>query len=135
MSVSRCGTPGTHGVAADRVRSARPSWWTLFSRRQLLQVRLPDRPIQFRRLADLSDDTEDSQRGNVRHVCERDLHSRQRTTACCELELYLLGESAAMPTALCMDCVKACPHDNIGILPRSMTQDVLASRADFVAGH
>ncbi len=26
-----------------------------------------------------------------------------------------------------MDCVKACPHDNIGILPRSMTQDVLAS--------
>jgi hypothetical protein len=26
-----------------------------------------------------------------------------------------------------MDCVKACPHDNIGIMPRSMTQDVLAS--------
>jgi hypothetical protein len=24
-----------------------------------------------------------------------------------------------------MDCVKACPHDNIGIVPRSMTQDVL----------
>ena len=22
----------------------------------------------------------------------------------------------------CMDCVKACPHDNIGILARSMTQ-------------
>jgi cytochrome c oxidase assembly factor CtaG/ferredoxin len=45
----------------------------------------------------------------------------------CELELYLPEKRSNADCTLCMDCVKACPHDNIGILPRSMTQDVLAS--------
>jgi cytochrome c oxidase assembly factor CtaG/ferredoxin len=45
----------------------------------------------------------------------------------CELELYLPEKHSNADCTLCMDCVKACPHDNIGILPRSMTQDVLAS--------
>ncbi len=44
----------------------------------------------------------------------------------CELELYLPEKRSNADCTLCMDCVKACPHDNIGILPRSMTQDVLA---------
>jgi cytochrome c oxidase assembly factor CtaG/ferredoxin len=46
----------------------------------------------------------------------------------CELELYLPEKRSNMDCTLCMDCVKACPHDNIGILPRSMTQDVLAAQ-------
>ena len=45
----------------------------------------------------------------------------------CELELYLPEKRSNADCTLCMDCVKACPHDNIGIVPRSMTQDVLAS--------
>ncbi|MFL6428857.1 MAG: cytochrome c oxidase assembly protein, partial [Acidobacteriaceae bacterium] len=45
----------------------------------------------------------------------------------CELELYLPEKRSNADCTLCMDCVKACPHDNIGILPRSMTQDALAS--------
>jgi cytochrome c oxidase assembly factor CtaG/polyferredoxin len=45
----------------------------------------------------------------------------------CELELYLPEKRSNADCTLCMDCVKACPHDNIGIIPRSMTQDVLAS--------
>jgi cytochrome c oxidase assembly factor CtaG/ferredoxin len=45
----------------------------------------------------------------------------------CELELYLPEKRSNADCTLCMDCVKACPHDNIGIMPRSMTQDVLAS--------
>ncbi len=43
----------------------------------------------------------------------------------CELELYLPEKRSNADCTLCMDCVKACPHDNIGILARSLTQDVL----------
>ena len=45
----------------------------------------------------------------------------------CELELYLPEKSSNADCTLCMDCVKACPHDNIGIVARSLTEDVLAS--------
>jgi ferredoxin len=45
----------------------------------------------------------------------------------CELELYLPEKRSNADCTLCMDCVKACPHDNIGIVTRSMTRDVLAS--------
>jgi polyferredoxin len=45
----------------------------------------------------------------------------------CELELYLPEKHSNADCTLCMDCVKACPHDNIGIVARSMTRDVLAS--------
>jgi polyferredoxin len=44
----------------------------------------------------------------------------------CELELYLPEKRSNADCTLCMDCVKACPHDNIELVPRSMTQDVLA---------
>jgi ferredoxin len=43
----------------------------------------------------------------------------------CELELYLPEKRSNADCTLCMDCVKACPHDNIGIQPRSITCDVL----------
>jgi cytochrome c oxidase assembly factor CtaG/polyferredoxin len=43
----------------------------------------------------------------------------------CELELYVPEKRSNADCTLCMDCVKACPHDNIGILPRSITADVL----------
>jgi cytochrome c oxidase assembly factor CtaG/polyferredoxin len=45
----------------------------------------------------------------------------------CELELYLPEKHSNADCTLCMDCVKACPHDNIGIVTRSMTQDALGS--------
>ena len=45
----------------------------------------------------------------------------------CELELYLPEKHSNADCTLCMDCVKACPHDNIGIVTRSMTRDVLAN--------
>ena len=52
----------------------------------------------------------------------------------CELELYLPQKRSNADCTLCMDCVKACPHDNIGILPRSMTQDVLEPEATSSVG-
>jgi hypothetical protein len=45
----------------------------------------------------------------------------------CELELYLPEKRSNADCTLCMDCVKACPHDNIGIVTRSMTHDVLTT--------
>ncbi len=35
----------------------------------------------------------------------------------CELELYLPRKVGNLDCTLCLDCVHACPHDNIGILP------------------
>lgn len=52
----------------------------------------------------------------------------------CELELYLPEKRSNADCTLCMDCVKACPHDNIGLVARSMTQDVLASETTSSLG-
>ena len=34
----------------------------------------------------------------------------------CELSLFLPRKSSNMDCTLCLDCVHACPHDNIGIV-------------------
>jgi cytochrome c oxidase assembly factor CtaG/ferredoxin len=43
----------------------------------------------------------------------------------CELDLYLPTKRGNLDCTWCMDCVRACPHDNIGVLTRSMTDDVV----------
>jgi len=45
----------------------------------------------------------------------------------CELDLYLPQKAGNLDCTLCMDCVKACPHDNIGLYPRSPAADILDS--------
>ena len=45
----------------------------------------------------------------------------------CELELYLPEKRSNADCTLCMDCVKACPNDNIVLTPRSVTRDVMAT--------
>jgi cytochrome c oxidase assembly factor CtaG len=47
------------------------------------------------------------------HDCLRG-NSRQRG---CELELFLPAKSGSLDCTFCLDCVKACPHDNVGLLP------------------
>ena len=37
----------------------------------------------------------------------------------CETGLYLPRKAGNMNCTLCLDCVKACPHDNVGITDRS----------------
>jgi cytochrome c oxidase assembly factor CtaG/ferredoxin len=65
---------------------------------------------------------------SVCNTCEtRDCirgNTRQRG---CELDLYLPEKRSNADCTLCMDCVKACPYDNIGLVSRSMTQDVLGT--------
>ena len=43
----------------------------------------------------------------------------------CELDLYLPQKLGNLDCTLCMDCVKACPHDNVGIFARPLTRDIL----------
>lgn len=45
----------------------------------------------------------------------------------CELDLYLPTKHGNLDCTWCMDCVRACPHDNIGVLTRSLTDDVVFS--------
>jgi hypothetical protein len=35
----------------------------------------------------------------------------------CELDLFLPAKSGGLDCTFCLDCVKACPHDNVGLLP------------------
>jgi cytochrome c oxidase assembly factor CtaG/ferredoxin len=43
----------------------------------------------------------------------------------CELQLYMPQKAGNMDCTLCMDCVKACPHDNIGLFAVAPVSDVL----------
>jgi cytochrome c oxidase assembly factor CtaG/polyferredoxin len=49
----------------------------------------------------------------------------------CELELFLPRKAGNVDCTFCLDCVKACPHDAIGILPvfpgRELVRDVRRS--------
>ncbi|RRA47994.1 cytochrome c oxidase assembly protein [Acidipila sp. EB88] len=41
--------------------------------------------------------------------------TKQREQRGCELHLFLPQKQGNMDCTLCMDCVKACPHDNVGL--------------------
>jgi cytochrome c oxidase assembly factor CtaG/ferredoxin len=43
----------------------------------------------------------------------------------CELQLYMPQKAGNMDCTLCMDCVKACPHDNIGLFAVVPVHDLL----------
>src|SRR5271155_5298431 len=43
----------------------------------------------------------------------------------CELALFLPGKSGNMDCTFCLDCVHACPHDNIGILSRLPASELM----------
>jgi cytochrome c oxidase assembly factor CtaG/polyferredoxin len=55
------------------------------------------------------------------HDCIRG-NSHQRG---CELDLYVPQKVGNIDCTLCMDCVKACPHDNIGIVAASPLRALL----------
>ncbi len=44
----------------------------------------------------------------------------------CELNLYLPRKVGSLDCTFCLDCVHACPHDNIGILATSMARETVA---------
>ena len=46
----------------------------------------------------------------------------------CELDLFLPKKRGGMDCTWCLDCVQACPHDNIGIMPRSGPSELIDDR-------
>ncbi|MDP7069896.1 MAG: cytochrome c oxidase assembly protein [Phycisphaerales bacterium] len=42
----------------------------------------------------------------------------------CELDLYVPTKQGNIDCTWCMDCARACPHDNVGVLPRPLLRDV-----------
>ena len=55
------------------------------------------------------------------HDCLRG-NERQRG---CEMDLYLPRKSGNLDCTFCLDCVRACPHDNIGILAVAPSMDIV----------
>ena len=45
----------------------------------------------------------------------------------CELQLFQPRKSSNMDCTFCLDCVKACPHDNVGILVVAPGSDLIAA--------
>jgi len=43
----------------------------------------------------------------------------------CELDLYLPRKSGNLDCTFCLDCVRACPHDNVGVLATAPGLDVI----------
>ncbi len=64
--------------------------------------------------------TKDCIRG--RHAPDSDLVVLQRG---CELALFLPGKAGNMDCTFCLDCVHACPHDNVGILSRLPASELM----------
>lgn len=46
----------------------------------------------------------------------------------CELKLFQPKKSGNMDCTFCLDCVKACPHDNVGIIAVAPGRDLIADR-------
>jgi hypothetical protein len=58
------------------------------------------------------------------HDCLRG-NERQRG---CEMNLYLPRKSGNLDCTFCLDCVRACPHDNVGVLASSPGLDIVRDR-------
>jgi len=55
------------------------------------------------------------------HDCLRG-NERQRG---CEMDLYLPRKSGNLDCTFCLDCVRACPHDNVGVMATAPGLDVV----------
>ncbi len=101
--------------------------------RFVLQVRLPDRTVQLRRL-DLSpfevkvrdqDDLHDAAIRRTAFAADANRSSDLVVIRGCELALFQPRKVGNMDCTFCLDCVHACPHDNVGILSRLPGSELL----------
>jgi ferredoxin len=53
----------------------------------------------------------------------------------CELDLFQPRKSGNMDCTFCLDCIKACPHDNVGILAVAPALDLTRDAARSSVGH
>ena len=55
------------------------------------------------------------------HDC---LHGNDRQRGC-EMDLYLPRKSGNLDCTFCLDCVRACPHDNVGVMAAAPGLDII----------
>ncbi len=60
----------------------------------------------------------------VTHDCLRGNASQRG----CELDLYIPQKAGNMDCTFCLDCVRACPHDNVGVLATVPESDIWSDR-------
>ena len=115
--VSRLGQPLVDGLDRPGLFRGGVCDRRFVSRRRFLQIRLPDRAVQFRAIADFAAGSESPRCRRLHGVPDERLHSRRRAgIPGCELNLYQPRKSSNMDCTFCLDCIHACPHDNVGIL-------------------
>ena len=88
-----------------------------FPRRGVLQIRLPDRAVQLRAVARVAAGSDGARAGGVRDLPHEGVHPRQRRRIPgCELHLFQPRKQGNLDCTFCLDCVHACPHENVGLL-------------------
>ena len=113
----------------DRVSRAGVLWRGACRRsrvqgRDVLQAPLPDRSVQLRRVDGVAARTADSRsRRRARRAELEDCIAGRRAPEAplvvvqrgCELGLFLPAKVGNLDCTFCLDCVQACPHDNIAL--------------------
>ena len=97
-------------------------------RRDVLQAPVPDRAVQLRGVDHVAARAADTGAGDVPGVPDIGLHHRTPLGAKprsvivqrgCELGLFLPAKVGNIDCTFCLDCVQACPHDNIALTVRA----------------
>ena len=116
------GAAARHGVSRARLLRRRAGDRLGLQGRDVLQASLPNRPVQLRGLDDVAARAADTRAGDVSGVPDIGLHLRTPRRSQppqvilqrgCELGLYLPAKVGNIDCTFCLDCVQACPHDNI----------------------
>ena len=93
-----------------RLRHRRPLPWG-----SVLQICLPDRPVQFRQFAGFSVRSEGPRPEPCQSAGPTIAFAATTAQRGCELYLFQPRKVSNLDCTFCLDCVHACPHDNIGI--------------------
>ena len=89
---------------------------SFFTRRGVLQICLPDRAVQLRAVARLAVGGESPRAGGLRNVHTKECIRGSAAVPGCELDLFQPRKHGNMDCTFCLDCVHACPHENVGVL-------------------
>ena len=86
----------------------------------------PDRPVQLRPVARLAAGGEGPGRGRLPVVPDEGLHPRRRrrASAAASWDCTCRGRPGNLDCTFCLDCVHACPHENVGILAVAPGRDL-----------
>ena len=116
------GAAAGHGVSGPRLLRRRAGDRHGLQRRDVLQAPVPDRAVQLRGVHHVAARAADSGTGDLPGVPDVGLHRRapvaggaaaRSSSGAASSGLYLPAKVGNIDCTFCLDCVHACPHDNI----------------------